>query len=304
MDEDSCQFKKVRLKRICACLLLTAYLGGCGSEIKSEYELGKRYQKMGGRYLDKAKRYERMYRESGDRISLARAEENYKKAEVDWERAISHYKRVIDMKICAYEKTAYLYQRLGELLMRREFYPEAIRYYKQALELKPNSSLIYCDLGVCFANLGKHSEEYLDTAISCYKRAIKLSEDYVEPYYGLALIYFYKKDKKQEGISILEKAVKISPTFTNGYIALAKFYYELKDYRRSINRYQDAISTNPRARDNADYYFNIGVMYRMLKSDELAIENFRKALKVDKNHRASKEELRRLGVIVSDRFRR
>jgi tetratricopeptide (TPR) repeat protein len=223
----------------------------------------------------------------------------------DWERAIKEYEKIITLKIEAYDRVAYLHRRLGDLFLEREMFKKAEEHYLAALEILPNVPEIHCSLGIVYANLGITEPHYFDKAIRSYEKAILLRPDYARPYYGVGLVYFYKKGLRKKGIERLQKAIELSPEYVEAHVALGQMYYEEGEFEKAIREYEKAISHSPKgAKILATYYTNIGVVYIALGNRELAIHNFKQALRINRLYQRARDHLKALGVELKDRWER
>lgn len=234
-----------------------------------------------------------------------RENSQFEKRKREWEKEIKKYEKVIQERIEAYDHLALVYRKLGDELLMREFFNEASRYYQKAIYLLPNEPELHHSLAVCQANRGKTDEKFYDEAITEYQNAIKLKPDFAQGYYGLAIIYYFEKDKKQKAISLLEKAVALKPDYIDANLALGQFYYETGKPQIAISKYKQAISLHPeKAKITANYYVDIGLIYYHTGNRAAAVENFRKSLEIDKNNSEARENLELLGEKVYDRYKK
>lgn len=255
-------------------LTFVIFVGGCGGDVARDY-----YKKA---------------------TKLSKSE----KPE-DWEKSIAKFEDIINLKIEAYGYMHHLHKKMGNYLRNRGFWNKAVQHYKKALELQPDDYKVHYSLGICYANLGRVQEAYLEEAIKEYYIAIKLSPSFEMPYLGLGIIYFFKKGMHEEGIECLRKAISLEPEFIDAYVTLGKCYYEIGRFEEAAASYKEAIKRSPpKIKVVADYYNNLGIVYQTIGDKKQAIDCFQKALKISPNHREAVESLKELGVKVYDRFKR
>ena len=107
---------------------------------------------------------------------------------------------------------------LGELLFVAKEYEHALASYEQALEIKPNSYVIWNKKGMILCDFLKLYEE----AIASFDKALAIKPDYYKAYYnrGIALSNL---GRFSEALTSLDKALKIKPDYyriwhTKGYV--------------------------------------------------------------------------------------
>lgn len=223
----------------------------------------------------------------------------------DWEKAIAKFEDVINLKIESYGYAHHLHKKMGNYLRNRGFWNKAIDHYRKALELQPNDYYVHYSLGICYANLGRSQEAYLEEAIEEYYTAVKLSPSFEMPYLGLGIIYFFKKGMHKEGINCLKRAISLEPEFVEAYVTLGKCYYEIGKLKEAAANYQEAIKRSPpKIKVVANYYNNLGIVYRTMGDRKQAIDCFQKSLKIDPNNQIAMGGLRELGVKTYDRFKK
>ena len=137
-------------------------------------------------------------------------------------------------------------------------YDSAINYFEKAIQLNPNFSEAYNNLGNTKKRVGK-----IDEAIFCFEKAIQLKENNIEAYLNLANIY--KENKKfNKLIKIYEKILSFNQndlkTLYNlgsaylflGNISKGKYYFEkiIKINSNHIPSYRNYISVTKITKKN------------------------------------------------------
>ena len=137
-------------------------------------------------------------------------------------------------------------------------YDSAINYFEEAIQLNPNFSEAYNNLGNTKKRVGK-----IDEAISCFKKAIELKENNIEAHLNLANVY--KENRYfNEIIKIYEKILSFNQndvkTLYNlgstylflGDISKGKYYFEkiIKINKNHIPSYRNYISVTKIAKKN------------------------------------------------------
>lgn len=99
-----------------------------------------------------------------------------------------------------------------------ENYEESIITNEKLLVSNPNDAYVNKGLGLCLAKTGE-----VERGIEYLKKSISLSdEEFLDPYYDLAIIYL-ENNKKQEAINIIEEGMKNK----KGFEQLYKKFYEM-----------------------------------------------------------------------------
>ena len=125
--------------------------------------------------------------------------------------------------------------KLGNSLRDNGKLDDAAKNYKKAIELNPNNSIAYNDLGVILINLGKTNE-----AINNFQKTINISPKNTKAYLNLSYSMTFSsgnlKIKKMEKM-ISEKKIDISSKIDLAF-ALGKAYEDLKQYDKAFDYWQ------------------------------------------------------------------
>ena len=106
-------------------------------------------------------------------------------------------------------------------LMLKGDYKEAIEFLEKAIELNPEFSEAYYNLGISYERLGKHKD-----AIEMLKKTIELSPDNPNAYYALGYAYYQKK-KYKKAIDAFEHTVSIQPNNAFAFQKLGFSYLKI-----------------------------------------------------------------------------
>jgi len=132
---------------------------------------------------------------------------------------------------------------------------EALKYFKQALELSPKDediTSIYSYMGVCLRDLGQ------------YRRAIE----------------------------VLEKAEENDSARTDIYNLMGFCYFKLKEHEKAIACFNKVLELDP---NSAIDYANIASNYRDMGKKDLATQYYEFALQLDPSIEFARDNLRKLG---------
>jgi len=96
--------------------------------------------------------------------------------------------------------------RLGDLYYDRKFWPEAIRYYQQALDVGPDDPAVRTDLGTAYYYSG-----FPDKALDQFNQVLKKSPNYPNTLFNLGIV---RRDAYKDNAGALaawDKLLKNNP---------------------------------------------------------------------------------------------
>ncbi len=124
-------------------------------------------------------------------------------------------------------KTAWLYSRLGSLLLRQGKKDEAIASFEKASQLNPADSESLNDLGLAYLESGR-----LADAERVYKWSLATGADFAPSHNGLGLVSIEKQDLPGARVHF-EKAAQLDPNFLEAQLNLGRTYKLLGDQPRA-----------------------------------------------------------------------
>ncbi len=150
---------------------------------------------------------------------------------------------------------------------------EAIRCYEKALEISPDISGAYSNLGVAFSDLKRYAE-----AEEAYRKGIELNPEYATAYSNLGLLLHEKLKRYEESEAAYRKGIELNPEYATAYSNLGNLLSELKRYAEAEEAYRKAIELNP---EDATAYSNLGNLLSELKRYEESEAAYRKAIELN-----------------------
>lgn len=120
----------------------------------------------------------------------------------------------------------------GAELMRKGDYREAIVILKKAIDLNPDFSEAYYNVGISYEQLGKHKD-----AIEMFKKTIELTPDDANAYYALGYAY-YQKRKYKQAIDAFENTVTLKPNNAFAFRKLGSAYLKVGEKDKAREQYQ------------------------------------------------------------------
>jgi len=156
----------------------------------------------------------------------------------------------------------------------------AIELFRQAIELEPESPLIYSALADAliqeYGLFSDNDPDLLNQSRDYANKALAGDPLLAEGHKSLGLIFIYE-GKKEEAIGEYKKALEINENYTEAYINLGMLYLNEKELDKASEMFKQALYTNessPEAhKELANSYF--------LKEDfNKAIDSYRQALHI------------------------
>ncbi|MCW3789170.1 tetratricopeptide repeat protein [Plebeiibacterium sediminum] len=150
------------------------------------------------------------------------------------------YIGAIDVLNKVYEEDSYeINLRMGWLNYLNGLHVEAIKYYKQAIKLKPFA--IEPKFGICYP---LNASNNVNELIKYYNQALEIAPNNTYALYQLGMVYFnlnqYEKAEKYFG-----KVVDLFPFDYDGLIMLAHTSFHLKKVREAKVLYHKVLLYNP-----------------------------------------------------------
>ena len=139
-------------------------------------------------------------------------------------------------------------------------YDTAITYFEEAIQLNPNFSEAYNNLGNIKKRIGK-----IEEAISCFKKAIELKENNILAYFNLANTYRENR-YFNELIETYEKILSFNPNDIKTLYNLGSTYLFLGEISKGKNFFEKIIKIN---KNHVPSYRNIISVTKINKENEI-----------------------------------
>jgi len=151
---------------------------------------------------------------------------------------------------------------------------EAVSSYREALRIKQDYAEVHNNLGVSLQGLG-----LLSDAVKSYENAIAVNSDYAEAYNNLGNT-FKELEQLKSAINCYENAIVIKPNFAHAHYNLGLIFNELRDLPKAIKSFEKAIAINP---NYHEAYNNLGGALQIFGKINPAIENYKKAIEIEQS---------------------
>ena len=149
---------------------------------------------------------------------------------------------------------------------------EAIKSFKEAINVYPDIPDLYNNLGAVYKKIGKNK-----LALKNYEKAIELKNDYKDANLNIANVYL-ELGEAQKAIKIYEKIIKKN---NNDHISLYNLgvaYININENEKALSIFQKSIKILP----TVHAYNNIGLIFLKKNMIKEALKSFNEAIKVDK----------------------
>ena len=151
-------------------------------------------------------------------------------------------------------------------------YDNAILYFQKAIQLNPQYSNAYINLGNVY-----YEKHIPDKAIQLYEKAIELNPQNAPAYENMGNAYA-DKGNLDKAIQLYEKAIDLNPQDSGAYFNLGVTYGEKGNLDKAIELYEKVIELNPQ---RYDAYCNLGFSYGEKGNLDKAIQLYQKAIELD-----------------------
>ena len=149
---------------------------------------------------------------------------------------------------------------------------KAIKNFKKAITLNPNSPEVFYNLGLSFHNDGNFKSALLN-----YRKAIKLKPNYAEAHCNLGMSFSELGDFEEALVSY-QKAIEIDPKYAGAYYNLGNIYREKENWSLAIDNYNRAIDIKP---DYAEAHCNLGKVLYAFGDKNSALRSIERANVLD-----------------------
>lgn len=167
----------------------------------------------------------------------------------------------------------------------------AIAEYQKAIQLRPGYAQAENNLGNLLLRQGNAKE-----AANHFQQAISNKPDYAEAYNDLGSA-FIQQHNVTEAIANYQKAINLRPGYAEAHSNLGSAYLQNKEIDKAITEDRQAVALRP---DSAPMQLNLGNALVAQGNRAEGITCYQTALRLQPGYAAAKQQLRKLGVRVSD----
>jgi tetratricopeptide (TPR) repeat protein len=178
----------------------------------------------------------------------------------DYAGAVKEFKKSIALSPYSdYSNQAFEY--LANAYINQNKTSDAVRTYKQAIQLNPSNDSAHLNLGNIYFKNSQFKEAEKE-----YAQAVRINPTSAMNRYALGETYL-ATDRYQEAQSQFRFVTQLTPGDTNGYDGLGQALRKLGKYGDAVVQFKKAISLDKK---NADAYLDLGYTYADMKKLDLA----------------------------------
>ena len=207
---------------------------------------------------------------------------NHDKAQKSFETAIKLNPDIVEA-----------HEGLGLILLSKGDFDKAQMRFESALAIDPERSSAHINLGEIYMN-----RKELDKAQMEIETALKLEPNFAGAHYRLGLIYIMKKEFDKAQMKF-EDALKINPGFADAHYELGTIYMMKKEFDKAERAFRTIYQINP---NNPNVCFMLGRVLSMNdRTIQEAISMYNKSLSLMPSNTQGHIELGNLYLIVGNR---
>ena len=152
----------------------------------------------------------------------------------DTSKAIRNYMEAVKNNPDYYEA----YVELGNLFRAKKD-PVAEKYYQNAIEIKPENTDAYYNLGIYY-----QQNDMLNKAQDAYKKIIEINPEYPYSYFNIGYILLEISRTPDEAAPYFAKAIKQKPDYYEAHFNLGLCFEEMGDLIKARECYTNALKYN------------------------------------------------------------
>ena len=167
----------------------------------------------------------------------------------------------------------------------------AIRYFRKALEIRPDIAETHSNLGKLLSKTGRGQD-----AVTSFKRALRIKPDYADAHYSLGTV-LQAMARHDEAIACFARALHIRPDFIQAHKNLGIALRDAGRTEDAIACFNQFLQINP---DAADARIHLGIIYNRLARYPEAIASLTEALKINPDLADARAQKLFLQAVICD----
>ena len=137
------------------------------------------------------------------------------------ELGVQYYQKTDKLRFFVFD----VYLHLGEVCRKMGLIDKSINSFLKGIEIKPNDSSIYFNLGLSYSFV----DSLLEDAVKAFGKSISIDSTNADVHYNLAIVYG-RLGNLGHSIWELQKVVKLKPGYAQAHLELGIAYFNNKQY--------------------------------------------------------------------------
>lgn len=162
----------------------------------------------------------------------------------------------------------------GKILYQLEQYPEAQEAYDKAIQIDPNDTEAWIGRGKVLKALQNYSD-----ALTAFEQAIQQNSEMIEAWLGKGDILLNFK-RYEEAIESYQQVLDRVPSSFEALYKMGRAYHDLADYEQAFKAYNQAVEFKI---NEPNAWYHRGNVLMQLKRYDDAIESYDKAIRFNPN---------------------
>lgn len=118
-------------------------------------------------------------------------------------------------------------------------YPDALASLRQAIEIRPTQSILFCNLGAVF-----YRSQDFTSAVAAFQKAARLDPRDIHAYYGMGLSLIHQQDYER-AIAAFQRAIALNDQHAKSYYGLGYVHFQMGELPAAIAAIGKAKQRNP-----------------------------------------------------------
>ena len=172
--------------------------------------------------------------------------------------------------------------RQAEAFANQQRFDEALREYRNALQLDANFAQAHSGIGMVYWKMGR-----IDDAIDALQKALALNGDILQAHAVMGIL-LSQRGQDEEAITHYKKAIELDPKSPHAYLGLGNTYHAQFKFNLALKTYTQALELKLQS---PEIYCNRGIIYTKQGEYDKALTDLQQALTIDTGHTPARFEL-------------
>jgi tetratricopeptide (TPR) repeat protein len=169
---------------------------------------------------------------------------------------------------------------LGEVYIDLSRFSEALPSLQEAIRINPKHRSAYYQLGFALIEMGRDEEaiEPLETSLQLSSKSQATKKRLAQAHTNISVMLGRRKQFK-ESMHHIQEAICAQPDYGPAYLSMGICFTDLGRYEEALEQFKKALQLDKNLAVDANY--NFGIVHSKLGSPEKAIKHYKEAIKVN-----------------------